>query len=89
MAKSTTARGYGWKHQQARKRWARLVELGDAFCSRCGRPIVPGMPWDLDHSDDRGEYRGASHRTCNRRAGGRNGAAVTNGKRHRRTSRLW
>jgi hypothetical protein len=61
---TTTQRGYGWQHQLARRRWARLVAIGDANCSRCGRGITPDMKWDLDHSDDRGNtsaWCGASH----------------------------
>jgi hypothetical protein len=54
----TSDRGYGWNHQQARQRWARLVAAGLADCARCGEPIIPGEPWDLGHDDDdRGRYR--------------------------------
>ena len=47
------------------------------MCARCGRPIVPGTDWDLDHGPDRLSYLGPSHRRCNRS----NGAAVTNSRR--------
>jgi hypothetical protein len=50
-------------------------------CARCGGPIGKEEPWELDHSDDRFSYLGPSHRTCNRSAGGRRGAAITNGNR--------
>jgi hypothetical protein len=67
MAKGrTTLNGYGWKHQQARERAKRLVDAGRAFCARCGGYIVPGEPFDLDHSPDRSYYLGPSHRRCNR-----------------------
>lgn len=79
--RSTTARGYGASHQRMRERYRPLVESGRAVCARCQEPIAPGALWELDHSDDRSEYIGPSHRTCNRAAGGRNGAATTNAKR--------
>ena len=68
---NTTARGYGARHQQARKRWAVIVDAGQAHCTRCHQPIVPGTPWDLDHDDTRTGYLGAAHAKCNRAAGGR------------------
>ena len=63
---STTARGYGHMHQLRRKRVAEIVAAGLAVCARCGLPIAPHDFWDLDHSDDRRGYLGASHRRCNR-----------------------
>jgi hypothetical protein len=67
---STTGRGYGWKHQQARADAIRNMQDG-AACSRCGRPMRRSQAGllDLDHTDDRAGYRGLAHRTCNRRAG--------------------
>ena len=66
---TTRQRGYGWEHQVLRRKVARIVNEGRAHCSRCGRPILPGSPWDLDHDDrDRSRYRGPSHRLCNQRA---------------------
>ena len=64
---STTARGYGHRHQQLRKRWAPVVESGWVFCARCRRPILPGQPWDLGHVDgSKTKYAGPEHRRCNR-----------------------
>ena len=71
---------------------ARLWDLGEPVaCWRCGRPIHPGQPWDVGHINDSAtsdlEDLAPEHRhgttTCigNRRAGGRLGAAVTNGRR--------
>lgn len=74
--RSTTARGYGSAHQRTRERYRPLVESGQALCARCGEPIAPGALWELDHSDDRAEYIGPSHRTCNRRAGQANATAA-------------
>jgi hypothetical protein len=73
-----------------------VVNAGLARCARCGEPIAPGAPFDLDHADDRRSYIGVSHRSCNQQAGARMGAAVTNARRRadhfepeRRVSREW
>jgi hypothetical protein len=96
--KSRTARGYGEAHKAMRARYARLVEAGQAICARCRRPIFPGEPWDLGHVDgDRSRYAGPEHRRCNRHAGAKQGAAITNQSRRpvaepafvRRWSRNW
>jgi hypothetical protein len=64
---STTARGYGHRHQQERKRWLPHVEAGQVFCARCRRLILPGEPWDLGHVDgDKSRWAGPEHRRCNR-----------------------
>jgi hypothetical protein len=71
MARLTTSkRGYGWAHQQARKRALAAMPDG-APCTRCGGPMwrSQGKLLDLDHTDDRTGYRGLAHRACNRRAG--------------------
>jgi hypothetical protein len=94
--KTREARGYGSRHITLRKQAVRLVESGQAVCVRCGLPIAPGTPFDLDHDETRTGYLGVSHRTCNRRAGGRK-AAVTNARRRaeaepryvRHWSRVW
>lgn len=88
---SSTARGYDIRHQQERARWAPKVDAGLVDCARCGERLQAGRPWDLGHSDDRLTWTGPEHQTCNRRAGGRNGAAVTNAQRAEpiRTSRDW
>jgi hypothetical protein len=91
--KSRVRRGYGQAHKAMRKRYAAEVASGQAVCGRCGNWIEPGEPWDLGHNDDRSGYTGPEHRSCNRRAGGRAGAAVTNGARREAgvlyTSREW
>jgi hypothetical protein len=64
---STSIRGYGWKHQKLRNRWARDVARGEVECARCGEPIWPEEPWDLGHVDgDKTRYAGPEHRACNR-----------------------
>lgn len=92
MARLTTAqRGYGNSHQVERRRWAPKVDLGQVDCARCGEPLEPGRPWDLGHNDERTAWTGPEHTVCNRRAGGANGAAVTNAMRTEgaHTSRDW
>ena len=90
---STSERGYGADHRHERERWARVVATGTAQCANpvCLRPnrrIAPDEPWDLGHDDDRGKWRGAEHRACNRSEGGRNGAVVANA-RNATTIRAW
>lgn len=64
------AQGYGQAHRLERKRWARIVDAGEATCARCGERISPIDPrgWHLDHDDNdpsRTTYIGASHAICN------------------------
>jgi hypothetical protein len=80
---TTTQRGYGAAHQRARKRAARQIREGKAYCWRClkeGRtteeafipPDTPPDQWDLGHDDkDRSITRGPEHMTCNRSTGSR------------------
>jgi hypothetical protein len=49
--------------------------MGGYPCQRCHQPIRAGELWELDHTDDRTGYLGASHRSCNRRAGAAKGNA--------------
>lgn len=97
-AKGRSSRGYGSAHKALRVRYARLVDAGQAICARCHRPIFPGEPWDLGHVDgDRSRYAGPEHRSCNRHAGAKLGAMITNQSRRpasepavvRRWSRNW
>ena len=77
---------YGWPHRRLRARVKRDVEAGLAFCARCFGPIAPWEPWDLDHDENGGirDYRGQSHRRCNRATAGNGAAAPV-----RLTSREW
>jgi hypothetical protein len=69
---SNAARGYGAAHRRERERLKKVVEAGRVVCWRCGRWIAPAEPWDLGHDDvDRDVYRGAEHRSCNRKTSGR------------------
>lgn len=65
---TTTQRGYGYAHRLARREAHRLLaQLGSVPCARrCGKPVVIGQPFDLDHTDDRAGYLGISHASCNR-----------------------
>jgi hypothetical protein len=77
---SREARGYGLRHKRARAGWERKVRTGKVACARCKKPIIPGQPWHLDHTDDREGYLGPSHAICNLRASGGS---------HDRHSREW
>lgn len=63
---------YGRAHQELRARWQSVVDAGHGVCVRCGRPIMPGEPWDLGHDDlDSSKYAGPEHRAHNRATNGR------------------
>lgn len=66
---NTTARGYGWTHQQHRAAELANYTPGPP-CTRCGNPILPDQPVQDDHTDDRTGYLGLAHARCNARAGG-------------------
>ncbi|HET6908892.1 MAG TPA: hypothetical protein VFH54_06090 [Mycobacteriales bacterium] len=93
--RTTTEQGLGWEHQKLRRKL--LPKAYGTPCGYCGQLMVRGQPLDLDHSTPRafGGVRGDRmvHRRCNQSAGGRIGAAMTNGTLHklrrRRTSRSW
>lgn len=72
---STTARGYGYAHKQARH--AALARLRDGDpCARCHQPMYRSQDLELDHDDtDRTRYLGLSHARCNRAAGGHKSAS--------------
>jgi hypothetical protein len=64
-----------------RRRLKPLVDAGECVCARCGRTILPGQLWDLDHVDQPyaagGEGRRLpAHSYCNRAAGARLGNAL-------------
>jgi len=66
MKAKTAERGYGAGHQALRRAWRPYVEAGLVDCARCGRRILPGQSWHLDHDDwDRRRYLGPSHVRCN------------------------
>lgn len=88
---STTARGYGSKHQRLRRALVPQVASGTVRCARgsacrfavdgLGGLIAPGEEWDLGHDDhDRRVYTGPEHRVCNR---------ATSSRREPARSRAW
>lgn len=88
--KPSNQRGYNEAHKRERRRYERLIAQGHTFvCARasqgdCTHPhevITLGVRWDLGHTEDRAAWTGPEHTDCNRRAGGRNGAAKVNGTR--------
>jgi hypothetical protein len=63
----TTDRGYDAAHRKRRERERTIVEVGNAICWRCNKPIAPDADWDLGHDDnDRTKYMGPEHVACNR-----------------------
>ena len=92
MAKpSTTKCGYGSHHQALREKLRPQVEAGVVRCARCGKLIESGAKWELGHVDGSGKklYSGPEHFGCNRSAGGKLGATITNGAGSRKVSRVW
>ena len=78
--KSTSARGYGYKHRQLRAELLPFA-IGRPY-NRCGQPMNPGQPLDLDHNDNRDGYRGFAHAKCNRRAGANKVNGMANQEAH-------
>lgn len=73
---------YAGRHQALRRALDPYVP--GSPCWRCGRPILPGQPWDLGHDDDNPAiYRGPEHAVCNRAAGARKGNARRRERRRR------
>jgi hypothetical protein len=75
---NTKARGYGYRHQQERRKWKTQVEAGQVQCHAklCLMPtrwIDPDQGWDLGHSEDRTMWTGPEHIRCNRAEGAQRG----------------
>ncbi len=69
-----------------RQQVARARRFGDdVICHRCGRPIDEHAKFDVGHIDEHGGHEranlAAEHVGCNRRHGGRLGAAISNRSR--------
>ncbi|GAB6938350.1 hypothetical protein JCM11754A_18760 [Isoptericola variabilis] len=61
---------YGAAHQAARRAWKDKLPLP---CTVCGRLVLRGSDWHLDHTDDGAGYLGPAHAGCNTSKGGRKG----------------
>jgi hypothetical protein len=61
---TSTQRGYGWQHQQAKAHDEQETTPDDP-CPKCGLPLGP-PPWDQGHTKDRAGYEGPTHIRCNR-----------------------
>ena len=99
---NTTARGYGWDHQQTRARKLAVLQDG-APCRRCGRVMIhpkrcPSGPCffctlDLGHATALalGGHgpRELEHCRCNRSAGSKLGNHLRARRRQPVTSRRW
>ena len=78
---STPQRGYGYRHQQLRKRYVALLRAGEVLtCWRCHGDITHEDDMHLGHDDhDRAVYRGPEHKGCNLSAAGRKTKALRQG----------
>jgi len=83
--RTTTQQGLGWSHQKARAKALREMQEGEP-CPFCGLPMSKDEPLDYDHVVPRSQGgtdgpRRLSHAPCNRQAGGRLGARLTNARK--------
>lgn len=83
--KTTTQQGLGWSHQKARAKAMRELREGEA-CPFCGDGMFREQALDYDHVIPRSQGgtdgpRRLSHASCNRQAGGRLGARLTNARK--------
>jgi hypothetical protein len=65
---TTTERRYDTHHKQLRDQWKARIDRGElVICAKpgCGKPIIPGQPFDLGHDENR-SHRGPEHQACNR-----------------------
>ncbi len=90
---TTTERGYGWEHQQARtKALADLKAKPGQPCPYCQQPMFVGMALDYDHYPPLALGGGGTRRLacarCNRRAGQALGAARKRARRTRTVHRV-
>ncbi len=90
---TTTERGYGWEHQQARaKALRRLVPGTPCPFPACGQPMTKDMTLDYDHYPPLalggGGTRRLTHARCNRQAGQALGAARKRARKRRAITRV-
>ena len=82
-----------WSGSAVRKSRANWAARLPVPCSRCGKPVMPGSAWHVDHWPIPREMGGTetwpAHALCNMSAGGKRGAEITNGRREPvKTARL-
>lgn len=80
-----------WRNGEGKRQRARLERTLPAPCCRCGRPVLPTDEWEADHLvalvgwPEHQPYPDhlirPAHKSCNRRAGGKDGAKITNNRR--------
>lgn len=86
---------YGREHRQRRAALlAYLASVGSAPCALCGQEMTVAMKLHLHHSDPLAALAGLPgdvlvHGRCNVSAGGREGAAITNGTPRKPEPRTW
>lgn len=73
---------------KARAEWKIQIEAGGIVCCRCSKPVLPGDKWQVDHypisREDGGTQTWPAHAYCNMSAGGKRGAAITNGRKFKK-----
>ncbi|WP_370871650.1 HNH endonuclease signature motif containing protein [Curtobacterium sp. A7_M15] len=80
-----------WVNGGSRKHRARIARTLPQPCARCPRPVLPTDAWEADHIVPLAQWpKGKpypdnlirpAHKSCNRAAGGRDGARITNAKK--------
>lgn len=86
--RSITPKWGGSASSKARAQCRVQLKRGPVACAKCGREITKDTPeseWDAGHVTDRALGMGGhavtpEHKTCNRSAGGKIGAAITNAR---------
>lgn len=85
----TRGGGRRWGGSDSRKAREYVATLLPAPCYRCGKPVTADMEWHADHVQeaayggaDSNENYAPAHARCNTSAGGKLGAAITNGYRN-------
>jgi 5-methylcytosine-specific restriction endonuclease McrA len=83
-----------WRNGGSRRARVRLAATLPAPCCRCGRPVLPTDQWEADHSVPLVRWPEGkpypdrlimpAHKSCNRRAGGKDGARITNAMKAQR-----
>lgn len=87
-----------WTSADAKKWRQRIAATLPAPCVDCGRDVYPEHRWQVGHIEPLSSFEaegyagsktasnlGPSHTACNQRAGGRMGAAKTNGAKRAKT----